>query len=145
MDLETIAAIGGGGVLLYYAVEYVKSGVYGYKTLMNKELPNMEQAFKKEYENTEPYEQAKRKDLEGALEVVKLGRGYAWLDTGTHESLIEAGQFVQTIENRQGLKIACLEEIAHENNWLTDEQILALAKNLAKTGYGKYLKRLVEK
>ena len=62
----------------------------------------------------------------GDLSVEKLGRGYAWLDTGTHDSLLEAGQFIQTIEHRQGLKVACLEEIAHENGWLSDEKLLNL-------------------
>lgn len=80
----------------------------------------------------------------GDLSVEKLGRGYAWLDTGTHDSLLEAGQFIQTIEHRQGLKVACLEEIAHENGWLSDEKLLELANSLQKTGYGQYLKRLVD-
>ena len=80
----------------------------------------------------------------GSLDVVKLGRGYAWLDTGTHDSLLEAGQFVQTIEHRQGLKVACLEEIAYENNWLSDSQILEISSKLEKTGYGQYLRRLVK-
>ncbi|QFU23431.1 glucose-1-phosphate thymidylyltransferase RfbA [Shewanella eurypsychrophilus] len=73
------------------------------------------------------------------LSVELLGRGFAWLDTGTHDSLIEAGQFVQTIEHRQGMKIACLEEIAYRNGWLQKEDLLELARPLAKTGYGKYL------
>jgi len=80
----------------------------------------------------------------GDLNVVKLRRGNAWLDTGTHDSLLEAGQFIQTIEHRQGLKVACLEEIAYENGWLSDEQLLAVADKLSKTGYGQYLKRLVK-
>ncbi len=75
----------------------------------------------------------------GDLHVEVLGRGFAWLDTGTHESLVDAGQFVQTVEHRQGFKIACLEEIAFNNNWLTAEQIKELAKPLVKSGYGQYL------
>jgi glucose-1-phosphate thymidylyltransferase len=81
---------------------------------------------------------------QGDLNVELLGRGYAWLDTGTHESLLEAGHFVQTIEHRQGLKIACLEEIAFNNKWLTREQLAREAKTLSKTGYGQYLLKIVE-
>ncbi|HID9414241.1 TPA: glucose-1-phosphate thymidylyltransferase RfbA [Proteus mirabilis] len=75
----------------------------------------------------------------GELNVELLGRGFAWLDTGTHDSLIEASTFVQTVEKRQGFKVACLEEIAWRNGWLTDEQVRESAKSLAKTGYGRYL------
>ena len=71
-----------------------------------------------------------------------LGRGFAWLDTGTHDSLIDAGQFVQTVEKRQGLKVACLEEIAFFNGWIEKEQILKQANLLGKTDYGKYLAEL---
>ena len=75
----------------------------------------------------------------GELTVELLGRGFAWLDTGTHDSLIEASSFVQTVEKRQGFKIACLEEIGWRNGWLDDEAIRRAAQSLAKTGYGKYL------
>ena len=78
------------------------------------------------------------------LHVEILGRGFAWLDTGTHDSLMEAGQFVQTIEHRQGFKIACLEEIAYLNGWLTRENLLEQAEVLAKTEYGLYLKKLIK-
>jgi len=71
-----------------------------------------------------------------------MGRGYAWLDTGTHDSLIQAGNFIQTIEERQGLKIACPEEIAFEQGWIDADQLLALAAPLAKSGYGAYLRGL---
>jgi len=80
----------------------------------------------------------------GKLNVELLGRGFAWLDTGTHESLIDAGQFVSTLEKRQGFKIACLEEIAFLKKWITAEQILDKAKVLNKTSYGKYLEHLVK-
>ena len=79
----------------------------------------------------------------GSLNVELLGRGFAWLDTGTHESLHEASSFVQTIENVQGLKVACLEEISWRNGWLSDEQVLTLAKPMMKNEYGQYLTRLV--
>jgi glucose-1-phosphate thymidylyltransferase len=75
----------------------------------------------------------------GDLNVELLGRGFAWLDTGTHDSLLDAGQFVQTIEHRQGLKVACLEEIAYVQGWLTKEELLSQADKLHKTGYGQYL------
>lgn len=81
----------------------------------------------------------------GELNVQKLGRGFAWLDTGTHDSLLQAAQFVQTIDHRQGLKIACLEEIALENGWLSADRAMKRAESLIKTEYGQYLKRRVEK
>ena len=80
----------------------------------------------------------------GDLNVELLGRGHAWLDTGTHDSLLEAGHFVQTIEHRQGLKVACLEEIAYNHNWITKDHLTRQGKALAKTGYGQYLLKLAE-
>jgi len=79
----------------------------------------------------------------GDLNVERLGRGYAWLDTGTHDSLIQAGNFIQTIEERQGLKIACPEEISFEQGWIDAAQLEALAAPLAKSGYGNYLRGLI--
>ena len=79
----------------------------------------------------------------GDLTVERLGRGHAWLDTGTHESLMEAGEFIRTLQKRQSLQIACLEEIAWENKWLTSDQVLASALHFANTHYGNYLKRIV--
>ncbi|CAI0691111.1 glucose-1-phosphate thymidylyltransferase RfbA [Serratia entomophila] len=79
----------------------------------------------------------------GALNVELLGRGFAWLDTGTHDSLIEASQFIHTIEKRQGFKVACLEEIAFRKGWLSREQVAAEAKLLSKTLYGQYLSQLI--
>ena len=78
------------------------------------------------------------------LNVELLGRGFAWLDTGTHESLLEAAMFVETIEKRQGYKIACLEEIAWRNGWLSNQQVAQTAQALSKNGYGKYLADLIE-
>lgn len=80
----------------------------------------------------------------GDLHVNLLGRGFAWLDTGTHDSLMEAGHFVQTIEHRQGLKVACLEEIAYNKGWLSLSELLTSAERLKKTGYGQYLFKLVK-
>ena len=79
----------------------------------------------------------------GELRVERLGRGYAWLDTGTHDSLMEAGDFIRTIEKRQGLQVACLEEIAWMNGWMTTEQVLERSAMLRKTEYGRYLERRV--
>lgn len=81
---------------------------------------------------------------QGELSVELMGRGYAWLDTGTHDSLLEAGQFIATVEKRQGLKVACPEEIAYHNGWINAEQLTELAKPLAKTGYGQYLLNLLK-
>ncbi|QRO13656.1 glucose-1-phosphate thymidylyltransferase RfbA [Moraxella osloensis] len=80
----------------------------------------------------------------GDLNVELLGRGFAWLDTGTHESLLEAAQFVETIEKRQGYKIACLEEIAYTNGWLTKQELQRVGNELSKNGYGQYLLDLIK-
>ena len=80
----------------------------------------------------------------GELDVQTMGRGYAWLDTGTHESMLEASQFIYTIENRQGLKVAAPEEVVWRHGWIDNAQLEALAKPLAKSGYGKYLLRLLK-
>src|SRR3982074_226719 len=81
---------------------------------------------------------------QGSLSVEIMGRGYAWLDTGTHESLLDASQFIATLETRQGLKVACPEEIAYRNKWIDATQLEKLAQPLAKNGYGKYLQRLLK-
>jgi len=80
----------------------------------------------------------------GELEVERLGRGYAWLDTGTHDSLIEAGEFVRTIQKRQGVQVACLEEIAYEQGFINAAQVRARGELFGKTDYGRYLMRLVK-
>ena len=79
----------------------------------------------------------------GELHVERLGRGYAWLDTGTHESMLDAANFIRTIETRQGLQVACLEEIAYHNNWLSPEEVRRNASELRKTGYGQYLEKII--
>jgi glucose-1-phosphate thymidylyltransferase len=79
----------------------------------------------------------------GALDVVPMGRGYAWLDTGTHESLLEAAHFIETIEKRQGLKVACPEEIAFRQGYISARRLRSLARPLARSGYGEYLLRVL--
>ena len=79
----------------------------------------------------------------GVLDVEIMGRGYAWLDTGTHDSLLEAGQFIATLERRQGLKVACLEEIAYRAGWITADAVERLAQPMLKNGYGKYLMKVL--
>ncbi len=81
----------------------------------------------------------------GKLHVELFKRGYAWLDTGTHDSMLDAANFIRTVETRQGLQIACLQEIAYENGWMTAQEVLDSAKDMMKTEYGQYLKHLVEK
>ena len=81
---------------------------------------------------------------EEKLNVVTLGRGMAWLDTGTHEGLLEASNFVKTIQSRQGVMVACPEEIAYRNGWITKESVKELAKSLSKSEYGKYLVNLIK-
>jgi len=81
----------------------------------------------------------------GELNVELLGRGFAWLDTGTHDSLIQAGEFIRTVEQRQGLRIGCLEEIAYRRGWIDEAQLRALADTLAKSEYGQYLRALAER
>ena len=82
---------------------------------------------------------------EGKLQLEPLGRGFAWLDTGTHQSLLEASNFIETIQTRQGLQVCCPEEIAYGQGWITAEQLLALAAPLSKNGYGQYLQKLVQR
>ncbi|HXS72699.1 MAG TPA: glucose-1-phosphate thymidylyltransferase RfbA [Rhodanobacteraceae bacterium] len=80
---------------------------------------------------------------DGSLMLEQLGRGYAWLDTGTHESMMDAGNYIATVENRQGLKVCCPEEIAFQNGWIDAQQVRELARPLAKTGYGQYLLQMI--
>jgi glucose-1-phosphate thymidylyltransferase len=119
---------------------YAVVGLYFYDNRVVKVAEGLEPSARGELEITD----VNRKYLEwGALEVVPMGRGYAWLDTGTHESLLEAAHFIETIEKRQGLKVACPEEIAYRQGYISERQLRALARPLAKSGYGEYLLRVL--
>ena len=81
---------------------------------------------------------------QGRLRIEKLGRGIAWLDTGTHKSLLAASNFIEVLENRQGLKIACIEEIAHQKGWISDDELISIANSLMKNSYGQYLMSCID-
>lgn len=117
------------------------TGIYFYDNNVIDIAKNIKPSERGELEITSINERYLEKNL---LEVELLGRGFAWLDTGTHESLLEASLFVETIEKRQGYKIACLEEIAYRNGWINKDEILELAKKLNKTNYGQYLLEIVK-
>jgi glucose-1-phosphate thymidylyltransferase len=120
---------------------FAVTGLYFYDNNVIEIAKNVIPSHRSELEITSINEEYLKRDK---LKVELLGRGFTWLDTGTHDSLIEAGQFVQTIEHRQGYKIACLEEIAYNNGWINKEKVLLIAEPLSKNGYGQYLKKLVE-
>ncbi|MDQ0010623.1 glucose-1-phosphate thymidylyltransferase [Luteibacter jiangsuensis] len=120
---------------------YAVTGLYFYDGHAADYAAELTPSVRGELEITDLNRRYLRQDQ---LHLEQLGRGHAWLDTGTHESLMEAGNYIQTIENRQGLKICCPEEIAFVNGWIDRAQLVRLAEPLSKVGYGQYLLRLAE-
>jgi glucose-1-phosphate thymidylyltransferase len=120
---------------------YAVTGLYFYDQQVVDLAKNLKPSPRGELEITD----LNRVYLEqGTLTVEIMGRGYAWLDTGTHESLLDAGQFIATLENRQGLKVSCPEEIAYRQQWIDAAQLETLAQSLTKSGYGQYLLRVLK-
>ena len=118
---------------------YAVTGLYFYDNSVVEIAKNMKPSARGELEITDINNAYQAR---GDLKVELLGRGFAWLDTGTHDSLLEAGQFVQTVEHRQGLKVACLEEIAFHNNWISKADLMLQAEKLKKTSYGEYISKV---
>ncbi|KAA3632065.1 MAG: glucose-1-phosphate thymidylyltransferase [Bacteroidetes bacterium] len=121
---------------------YAVPGLYFYNNEVVDIAKNLEPSPRGEYEITDVNKYYLEK---GTLDVKVLGRGVAWLDTGTHKSLIQAGQFIEVIEDRQGLKIGCIEEVAHQMGFIDDEQLERLGHKYLKSGYGEYLLDLLKK
>ena len=119
---------------------YAVTGLYFYDNQVCDIAADIKPSHRGELEITD----VNKRYLErGQLEVEIMGRGYAWLDTGTHDSLLEAASFIATLQNRQGLMVACPEEIAYRSQWIDADQVAALARPLAKNGYGQYLQRII--
>ena len=127
--------------MLFRSSNYAVVGLYFYPGDVAEKAKKVKPSARGELEITtlnQMYLEEKR------LKVELMGRGYAWLDTGTHESLLEASNFIQTIENRQGLKVACIEEIAYDRGYIDKEQLIELAQPLKKNQYGQYLLKIAE-
>ena len=121
---------------------YAVTGLYFYSNDVVEKAKNLKPSKRGELEITD----LNRLYLnEERLNVKLLGRGFAWLDTGTHDSLLQASNFIATIEQRQGLKVSCIEEIAYKNGFITSDQLIELAKPLSKNQYGQYLLKLADK
>ena len=119
---------------------YAVTGLYFYDNDVVRIAKNIRPSARGELEITSVNNEYLKR---GTLHVERLGRGYAWLDTGTHDSMLDAGNFIRTIETRQGLQVACLQEIAYDNGWMTKEQIRESCSDLLKTDYGNYLMRMI--
>ncbi|HEX6361876.1 MAG TPA: sugar phosphate nucleotidyltransferase, partial [Albitalea sp.] len=120
---------------------YAVTGLYFYDEQVCDIAADIRPSARGELEITDVNARYLRMDQ---LEVEIMGRGYAWLDTGTHDSLLEAGQFIATLEKRQGLKVACLEEIAYRSGWITPEALERQAQPMLKNGYGQYLMKILK-